>query len=281
MKPWIGVGTPSLAADAHHRAAQPRQLDAAAALEILEHRRLRLRRQRLVGGGDVLVDRARRPPTPLACATASVSRTAAFSISSSSGSLTIDADRAARHRGHAAEDREAHELGPDVDGDVRAERRLKAGRPAGVEQRLELRRSRSVGHAEDQMIHRGVLDDAGLGDHRRHVGDAAGGVRRADGAGQRRDRLDAVLEADRRSCPDRPAAAACASALSVSYSLTAKKTMSAGPIAAGSLSAVTRGRCRSPFGLVMRRPRARIASRCAPRARKATSAPAAASRPPK
>ena len=129
-------------------------------------------------------------------ATASVSIACRLEHREQLGIVDDDADRAARDRRHAAEHRQPHELRPDVDGDVGAERRLKTGGPAGLEQPLEPRRARAVQLAEDQVIHRRVADDARLGDHRRHVRDAAARVPCADGTRQHLDAVDAVLKRD-------------------------------------------------------------------------------------
>ncbi len=70
-------------------------------------------------------------------------------------------------------------------------------------------------------------------------------------------------------------------AFSVSHSLTANSTISTGATDLGSSVAVTLGNVRSPLVLSIFSPRSRSAARLAPRAKKTTSCPAAASRPPK
>ena len=72
-----------------------------------------------------------------------------------------------------------------------------------------------------------------------------------------------------------------AAAASASYIFTANRTTSTAPISPGVSAACTCGTWKSPFGLTTRSPRVRSASRCAPRAMNATSAPEAARRPPK
>ena len=70
-------------------------------------------------------------------------------------------------------------------------------------------------------------------------------------------------------------------ALSVSRIFTAKMTASAAETSPASAATLTGLRCSLPISLFRRRPELRIASRCAPRARKVTSLPAAARRAPK
>src|SRR5665213_1879314 len=70
-------------------------------------------------------------------------------------------------------------------------------------------------------------------------------------------------------------------AASVSHSLTVNSTTSTGPIVAGSSVTAIFATWRLPCGLSMRMPSRRIASRCAPRATRVTSSPAADRRAPR
>src|SRR5437016_4799546 len=65
---------------------------------------------------------------------------------------------------------------------------------AGSGEGLQCRKLMSVEGSEDQLIHRGMPDDAGVCDDARYVCRAAGHMRAADGAGEHVDAIDAVLE---------------------------------------------------------------------------------------
>ena len=156
----------------------------------------------------------------------------------------------------------------------------KPGGPAGLEQPLEARRPAAVDLAEDQVIHRRVANHARLGDDRRHVADAAAGVGRADRACQRVDALDAVLKRKHHRVGTDERRERGQRALGV-VELHREEHDVDGTDRRRVVGGATRGRCTSPFGLRICRPRLRSASRCAPRARNVTSVPAAARRPPK
>ena len=165
-----------LASQANDGAAQPRQLEPPAPFEILEHRCLGLRRQRAIRLRHVCNRRRRyldavRVGNRQAFCDGGLQHLEQFRVAD------CDADRGARDARHAGEHGEAYELGPDVDLNIVAEHRLESGAATDVQQPRQARRLRPIQLTEDQLLHRGVADHAGLGDDRRHVAGTAGGVR--------------------------------------------------------------------------------------------------------
>ena len=190
-------------------------------------------------------------------------------------------DRRPRDRRHPAEDRQVHELGPDLDLDLVAERRADPGVAAGVEQPLEPRRPRAVELAEDEPVERGVPDDAGFGDDRLNVRGPAGEMRAIDGARQHLHAVDAVLERDddgvgadeRRQQRNRRFRVVQLHGEEHHVDRADRRRHRRLRDTAGGEGCRSGSRCGAR--------RFASASRCAPRARNVTSTPAAASRPPK
>ena len=85
-------------------------------------------------------------------------------------------------RRHAAQDGQVHELGPDLDLDLVAERGAHPGVATGVEQPLEPGRPRAVELAEDEAVERDVPDHSGFRDGRLNVRGPAGKMRAVDRA---------------------------------------------------------------------------------------------------
>ena len=174
MNWWIGVGTPTSLPMRHDRAAQPRQLEPAAALDVFEHRRLRAGREALDHGRACVSIRSAGRLTPRARADRDHffdrrhhhARTVA-------GVVAHHTHRRSRDGGHAAPGREAHELHPQIGLDVAAGLRLEAGADARLLERDEAIGSAAVALAEDQLLRDGVTDVSGLVDDGDDVGGAA------------------------------------------------------------------------------------------------------------